>query len=193
MLVTVFNDKDGVNTDSLKKEISEIPGIERLKYKPIVNTDEMGGVYVLPFGFKNERGNRTSHHLFFVSKNFKGYEIMKYIMARESSENTQGVASFQYSPASLRWPILFELSRPLDDLEEMLLDEYAGRTLTMLQIYEAHSIGKPFIKRNYKDILIKMESAGKITTDPPADKRRRYKGEVSFGDNTMVMFPARSV
>ncbi len=68
---------------------------------------EMGGKYVLPFGFKNDRGNRTSHHLFFVSKNFRGYEIMKDIMARESSENTQGVPSFQYSPASLRWPILF--------------------------------------------------------------------------------------
>src|SRR6266403_465781 len=35
---------------------------------------EMGGKYVLPFGFTNERGSRTSHHLIFVSKHFKGYE-----------------------------------------------------------------------------------------------------------------------
>ena len=132
-------------------------------------------------------------HLFFVSKNFTAYEIMKEIMAKESTESDQGVASFQYNLVNQRWPILFELSRPLDDLEEMLLNEYAERTLTMQQIYEMHSIGKPFIKRNYKDILIKMESEGIITADPPADKRRRYKSEISFGDNTLVLFPARSV
>jgi hypothetical protein len=53
---------------------------------------EMGGTYVLPFRFK--RGNRTSHSLIFVSKHFKGYEIMKIIMAKESSTEDQGVASF---------------------------------------------------------------------------------------------------
>lgn len=35
---------------------------------------EMGGKYVLPFCFKNEKGTRTSHYLIFVSKHFKGYE-----------------------------------------------------------------------------------------------------------------------
>ena len=29
---------------------------------------EMGGKYVLPFRFKNDKGSRTSHHLIFVSK-----------------------------------------------------------------------------------------------------------------------------
>ena len=38
---------------------------------------EMGANFVLPFTFKNERSTRTSHHLIFASKNFKGYEIMK--------------------------------------------------------------------------------------------------------------------
>ena len=41
----------------------------------------LGGKYVLPFTFKNASGKRTSHKLVFVSKNFKGYEIMKDIMA----------------------------------------------------------------------------------------------------------------
>lgn len=298
MLITVFNDKDNVNTDSLKQAISDIPGIERLKYQPMVTTDEvgndivarlkkirsiptlffidpwgykglslqlintvlkdwgcdcifffnynrinmgltnpyveehmnalfgkeradglrvqlqsmnpydremtiveemsgalrdMGNYYVLPFSFKNDRGNRTSHHLFFVSKNFRGYEIMKDIMARESSDSAQGVASFQYNSANERWPILFELSRPLDDLEEMLMEDYSGRILTMQQLYEEHSIGKPYVKRNYKDILIKMEATGKIIADPPAEKRRQINGKVTFADKTQVKFPARSI
>jgi len=83
---------------------------------------QMGGDYVLPFAFKNEQGSRTTHHLIFVSKSFRGYEIMKDIMARESSNRDQGVPSFVYSPASKSSPFLFELSRPLEDLEGMLLE-----------------------------------------------------------------------
>ena len=75
----------------------------------------LGGSFVLPFTFKDENANRTKHHLIFVTKHFKGYEIMKEIMAKESSEHVQGVPSFEFSPASERYPMLFELSRPLDD------------------------------------------------------------------------------
>ena len=59
---------------------------------------DSGPEYVLPFRFKNDRGSRTSHHLIFVSKHFKGYEIMKEIMAKESSNAQQGVATFEYNP-----------------------------------------------------------------------------------------------
>ena len=49
----------------------------------------LGGSYVLPFTFRNSSGTRTSHKLVFVSKNFKGYAIMKDIMANESSTEDQ--------------------------------------------------------------------------------------------------------
>jgi len=61
---------------------------------------EMGGEYVLPFRFRHENGNRTSHHLIFVSKHVRGYEIMKEIMAKESSTTEQGVPSFEYNLAT---------------------------------------------------------------------------------------------
>jgi three-Cys-motif partner protein len=73
---------------------------------------EMGAKYVLPFCFKNEHGTRTSHHLIFVTKHFRGYGIMKDIMARQSSAADQGVPSFNYNPADKRFPLLFELTRP---------------------------------------------------------------------------------
>lgn len=62
----------------------------------------------------------------------------------------------------------------------------------MQNIYREHSVDKPYIKKNYKDLLRKMETAGKIAAEPPANKRRLYKGEVTFGDNTRVIFPVRS-
>jgi len=140
------------------------------------------GRYVLPFTFKNDAGTRTSHHLIFVSKHPLGYGIMKEIMARESSMHEQGVPNFQYSPADKRFPLLFELNRPLDDLEEMLLTEFAGRTLVMKQIYERHHIGRRFIKKNYKDVLKQMEGKGLIRCEPS----KRAKG--TFGDNVKVTF-----
>jgi three-Cys-motif partner protein len=150
---------------------------------------ELGGRFVLPFCFKNENGSRTSHHLIFVSKHFRGYEIMKNIMAHESSSDSQGVPSFVYNPADKRYPLLFELTRPLDDLEDMLLDEFRGQTLTMREIYERHSIDKRYVDRNYKTVLVKLEAEGKIRAVPPAAQRRRFKGEVTFGDKVLVKFP----
>lgn len=146
---------------------------------------KMGPKYVLPFRFRDERGTRTSHHLIFVSKGFKGYEIMKDIMAKECTSEEQGVPSFEYNPVDQRQggflQLLLQFSRPLDDLAEMLLSEFSGQTLAMQDIYERHNIDRPYIKKNYKQVLMDLETQGKIT----ASKHR--KG--TFGDNVTVTFP----
>jgi three-Cys-motif partner protein len=290
MLVTIFNDKDDNNAQDLQNAIDHLPGVDKLRHKPIVWNNEVGsemvklfssihlvptlffvdpwgykglslqlvnsvlkdwgcdcifffnynrinmglsnpmvqqhmaalfgetrvqslseklaglsaedrencvveelcgalgakqGRYVLPFSFKNDAGTRTSHHLIFVSKHPLGYSIMKEIMAAESSLHEQGVPSFQYSPADKRFPLLFELNRPLDDLEEMLLAAFAGRTVAMKDIYEKHHIGRRFIKRNYKDLLKQMEVKGLIQCEPA----KRPKD--TFGDSVKVTFPRR--
>lgn len=290
-LVTMFNDKDESNTDSLSQAINDLPGIDTLKYRPQVNTSEvgenivkmfeemnlipaliffdpwgykglslrlvnsvikdwgcdcifffnynrinmglnneavkehmdalfgekranelrseldpleptqreltiveelckalrdLGPEYVLPFRFRDDHGSRTSHHLIFVSKHFKGYEIMKGIMAKESSNVEQGVAKFEYNPVDAQMaaqPFLFELSRRLDDLGEMLLQEFSGQTLTMAKIYRKHNVNRPYIKKNYKQVLRQLEEQGKIT----ASKHRK----ATFGDRVQVTFPAR--
>jgi hypothetical protein len=153
---------------------------------------EMGGKYTLPFGFKNAAGTRTKHHLIFVSKHPLGYKIMKGVMATESSVSEQGVPTFEYSPATKRQPLLFELARPLDDLADMLLDEFAGKTLTMSQIYDAHNYGRRYIEKNYKDVLTKMEMAGKVTGKPSYDMRPTRKGETTCADGTQFTFPKKS-
>jgi len=151
----------------------------------------MGGKYVLPFGFRNAQGIRTSHHLIFVSKHQRGYGIMKDIMAAESSIGFQGVPSFEYNPASEKQPFLFEFARPLDDLPGMLLKTFAGQTISMKEIYEQHNVDTPYIERNYKEALRQLETQGDITAQPPASKRRRLHDEVTFGPNTQVTFPSR--
>jgi three-Cys-motif partner protein len=142
-----------------------------------------GHRYVLPFCFKNESGTRTKHHLILVTKAFKGYEVMKDIMAKASSSQEQGVPSFTYSLAdSSAQQLLFELNRPLDDLRAMLLRHFAGRTLTMRAIYEEHSVDRPYVSKNYKDVLSTMETDGSITTKGRKSKR-------GFADTIIVTFP----
>lgn len=145
----------------------------------------MGGEYVLPFTFKNDDGSRTSHYLIFVSKHVRGYGIMKEIMARASSTSDEGVASFSYCPADENLPLLFEFARPLSELGEILLKEFAGRTMTRKQIYEEHHVGRRFINKNYREILLRLENEDRIKTDPSADKRRRD----TFAEHVKVSFP----
>lgn len=148
-----------------------------------------GSKYVLPFRFKNEKGSRTSHHLIFLSKSFIGYNIMKDIMYKESSENFCGVASFEYNPRimNFRQGSLFDmLSRPLDDLEGMLLEQYAGTTIDFKQLFEEHSIDKPFIKKNYQDVLKTFLEDKKIIAYNPKTGKPPRKG--TFSENMRITF-----
>jgi hypothetical protein len=142
----------------------------------------MGGTFVLPFRFK--RGARTSHSLIFVSKHFRGYEIMKGIMAGESSTTDQDVPSFAYSPADASTPLLFSLAQPFDKLLKDLPKAFVGKALKMQHVYENHSVDTPYTKTNYKKALMQLEAEGKLTASPSAAERR--KG--TFADQVMVTF-----
>jgi three-Cys-motif partner protein len=154
---------------------------------------ERGFEFVLPFTFNRPDTERTSHHLIFVTKNVFPYTVMKEIMAKESSEFEQGVPSFGYAKAlsEAETPLLFEFDRPIEDLGAMLLEHYAGRTLSMRGVFEGHHVGKKYIERNYKAALLQLEKEGKVAADPPAAQRKPYKGQPSFGPKVRVTFPRR--
>jgi len=145
---------------------------------------EYGHRFVLPFCFKNASGRRSTHHLVLVTKHFKGYEVMKDIMAKSSSEMDQGVPSFSFLPATAQGQqLLFELGRPLDDLKRDLPLHFSGRTTTMREIYVEHSVDRPYLARNYKAVLSELYREERVTVD------RAPRG-FSFADNIQVTFPA---
>ncbi len=145
--------------------------------------------YVLPFRFRNETGSRTSHYLIFVSKHPLGYKIMKEIMANESSKREQGVPSFEYCEADRRFPLLFELNRPLDDLKKMLPAAFVGQSLTVQQVYDRHNIGKPYILENYQDALKQLEAEKVVSIVKPASERPKRNGVVTLAPTHTVTFP----
>ncbi len=152
---------------------------------------DMGGRYVLPFRFK--RGIRTSHFLIFVSKAFKGFEVMKDIMAKESSTHDDGVASFAYAPAEQDTPILMGFLQPTRILKQSLLERFAGRTIRAAAVYKEYEDIEltRFLKKDYKRVLNELEAEGQIEADPPAFARPKRGGNPTFSDDTIVTFPPR--
>lgn len=150
---------------------------------------EMGGKFTLPFRFKGHGGKRTSHHLIFVSKGFRGYDIMKQIMSKESSSSDDGVASFEYNPldkSTIKQGLLFKLTRPIGELSDKLLEDFSGHSIAMEKIYENHSIDTPYIRKNYKDALLLLEKEGKIS----ATRRPRQRKD-AFAEDVIANFPIK--
>ena len=200
----------GINNDVVKHHMASLFGDEQLEFvrnecDKTTNPTEREGIivrelcnalkqngsnFVLPFRFKNNEGTRTSHHLIFLSKNFRGYEIMKEIMYKESTDKSDEVATFEYNPRDLfggkQMSLLDMLSRPLDDLQGLILQEYVGRTIDFIELYEEHSVDKPYIKKNYKDVLRLLYDNGKITAVDRKTGKPPKKG--TFSDEMKITF-----
>ena len=122
----------------------------------------------------------------FVSKNFLGYEIMRGVMAKESSYVIDGVPSFEYNPAP---PIFHSDGRSLAALAGKLTSDLAGTVMTVEEVFERHSPGRLYVRRNYKEVLIQLEKEGLVFASRPAAEQR--KG--TLADDIMITFPRRPV
>jgi three-Cys-motif partner protein len=149
------------------------------------------GKFFACFRFENDKGTKTSHYLIFVSKNFKGYDLMKHVMGLHSSIATHGVPSYSYNPPIKRHQLLLDLRNPIWELSNILLSKYAGRSLTFEQLYTEHSVGTDFIRANYKAALLWLEEQGKVSMHP--SKRPMRKGEKTLADKVVITFPSKEV
>jgi len=154
--------------------------VEHLKTAMI----DAGAKYVQMFRFRDEKNTTTTHYLVFVTKHSTGYELMKEIMSTHSSHTDQGVPSYEYAPSMSGAGKLFEDA--LDNLEDRLVVEYAGQTLTMADVYHRDNVSRPFIKKNYKDALSNLLAAQRVVTD-------RVPRAGTFADGIVVTFPIKPV
>ena len=142
-----------------------------------------GDRHVLPFTFHSPNAERPSHMLILVTKHFKGYEIMKELMATESTRHEQGVPSLTYSLSDATNPLLFSLNTPLNKLSCDLVSKYRDQSMRFDEIYRDHSIDTPFIRTNYRQALMQLEQEGKIQVQ--SDRTRRSG---TFGANVSITF-----
>jgi three-Cys-motif partner protein len=166
----------------LSPELREAAILEELS----AELRRLGATFVLPFTFKNAAGTRTTHKLIFVTKHFKGYEIMKDIMFAESSTQDQGVASFAYSPADASMPLLFSLARPADELKSELLTLFAGKSKSFETLYVEHSVDTPYVRKNYRAALTELENEGAVQVNTLKAGRRPG----TFAEHVTIKFPS---
>ena len=74
---------------------------------------------------------------------------------------------------------------PWNNFKSMLLREYAGRTVSFVELYEEHSIGRPYVDSNYKAVLKQMEKEGKLTANKPGGAKRR---KWTFANDVLITF-----
>jgi hypothetical protein len=156
----------------------------------LISTLEKVGVqYIQPFGFKMESDHRSTHHVIFLTNHPKGYERMKGIMA-DSGTEIKGDLPY---PCYVENPTLgsfdlFPINRTAEVANE-LVALFAGQTLSVQQIFERHSRGKPFLPNDYRDAVQHLEQEERIRTLPPEANRPMHKGRRSMSLSTMVIFP----
>lgn len=146
--------------------------------------EEMGAPYLIPFRFRRREG-RVSHYICFVTKHPLGYSIMKEIMASRGVVDDDAVPRFEYMPRTAGMQLAFDRPRPIVALPQQLCAAFVGQTLTLKEVYARHNVGTPFIKRNYKKVLIEMERARQIACDPNYDSRKPG----TIADHVLVTFP----
>jgi hypothetical protein len=59
--------------------------------------------------------------------------------------------------------------------------------LTRKEVFDEHHVGRSYIEKNYREALMALENERKITTDPPAAKRKKN----TFAETVSVSFPKR--
>ena len=154
---------------------------------------EVGGGYVLPFLFDSKHGERPSHYVIFVSKSFRGYHIMKEVMAGLSSDD-EDVKNFQYVPVkSTQMSFFNEIERihSIQALRDLLAIACAGTTLSVEQVYESNTVGTPYTFKNVQNALLDLESEGRIAVDTPREKRPWRNKKPTLAKTRLVTFPTR--
>lgn len=161
--------------DALRKSLTTLPSGARetavVESLAEALTEEHGGT-VIAFRFPSQVKARTSHYLVFVTKHPLGYDIMKQIMAKAGGSSPDGVPTYEYTPpVDYQQFGLFDGQR-IEDLMDDLVRQFAGRRLTVKEIYKEHGFGKPYVPRNYKAALIRLEEQQMVTASRPAGQRR---------------------
>ena len=113
---------------------------------------QSGAAYSIRFGFEE---NDDPNCLIFITKHLSSYNLMKELMASQSSEEQDGVATFHYAPVNQAR--LFNLDSPIETLKAQLLDEFRGRSLSIPLMFERHSVGTRFILKNYQEVVRRLQ------------------------------------
>ncbi|MBI5548468.1 MAG: hypothetical protein HY901_31685 [Deltaproteobacteria bacterium] len=82
------------------------------------------------------------------------------------------------------------LDKPLDRLDKALLEVFAGRRLTVEQVFAEHNVGTNYLLTHYKEVLRRLEEKDVVEASPTAEARPKLAGDkVSMAGDVIISFP----
>jgi hypothetical protein len=174
----------------MRQELRQTSGVKAREKIVLIRLDEAlyeaGAQHVLKFSFKIEDDQRSTHHLIFVTRHRKGYEVMKHIMASESSWESENGPSMTFVQR-LGTGSLFDRD-PLDVLGDQLLLRLKQGPLSLDELYEAYGPETSFTQPYFKRALLRLETQGFISAEPRIQERPAPGGKPTMAGNTVLTF-----
>lgn len=142
--------------------------------------------YFLPLQFNFYKSEGISHHLVFLSKHYRGFGIMKDIMAGYS-QTVNGIPKYVYIEGREKYSndITLDLDGgPMSELKKLIISDFGGHKLMVKDIVESYHVkGLLYPKKSIKDALLRLEHEEKLCDCSPNGKRRNKK---TLGDSRIV-------
>ncbi len=144
----------------------------------------------MKFGKPGSRG--TSHFLILVTKDYTGRRVFLDIAKKASNWTQFGVPMSGYgTSATILQPSLFADHGFEDEIDRSLLNQFAGRTLTVKQTVEnffdpAMSVHRSFVVQS----LSRLQSTGRVTVSFRTKDGQEQRGKHRLNDHCLVSFPA---
>lgn len=127
-------------------------------------------VYYTAFKFQEEDIETTSHFILHLSKNKRGFDLVKQIYNDFANVGTifDGVNTYTFDVKKITNPVeeLFDTnSENIDALKNMLLEEYKGRTITSYDLFEEHQQNCLYSRSHYVKALRRLVEEGAVESE----------------------------
>lgn len=127
-------------------------------------------VYYTAFKFQEEDIETTSHFILHLTKNSRGFDLVKQIYNDFANVGTifDGVNTYTFDVKKITNPVeeLFDTnSENIDALKNMLLEEYKGRTITSYDLFEEHQQNCLYSRSHYVQALRRLVEDGAINSE----------------------------
>lgn len=147
-----------------------------------------GAEFVLPFQVNIKSTERKSHHLIYMTKHFRGFAIMKEIMANEST-SIDTIPTYKYKGNSSHDAMPLELGledSPMEKLKSILLEDFKGQKIAVKDILDAcHKKGYIYTVLNIKKALEYLDVENRLI-----DLTEKPRRKNTFGKSRIVKFPS---
>ena len=107
-------------------------------------------------------------------------------MGRVAGIRNRGQTTFSQEKRKKTWSVpYFLLTQPMSKLRESLLNHFEGQDVFLDYIYKTHSIDTPYVMKNYREVITKLEDDGVVTAYSTKGQRRGQ----TYPEHVRIRFP----